>query len=69
MKVICEDLESFKNSKLQGTKPNKKWYSTLLKYYNLWNFLELRCSIIFSIVKLVSIIILIYRKLGLVGPV
>ena len=69
MNVIYVDLESFKDTKLQWTKPNKNWYSTLLKYHNLWNFLELRFSIIFSIFKLLSIIILICRKLGSVGPV
>ena len=39
MNIIYEDLlESFKGIKLQGTKPNKNWYSRLSKYQNLWNF-------------------------------
>ena len=32
MNLVYEDLESFKNIRLQGTKPNKNWYSTLSKY-------------------------------------
>ena len=50
-------------------KPSKNWYSTLPKYHNHWNFSVLRLSIIFSIFKLLSIIILICQTLGLVGPV
>ena len=68
MNLVYEDLESFKSIRLQGTKPNKNWYSTLSKYHNFWNFLELRFSIIFRIFKLLNIIILICRNLGSVGP-
>ena len=71
MNVIYEDLlESFKSIKLQGAKPNRSWFSTLPKYHNLWDFSEQRFSIIFSIFKFLSIIIiLICRKLGPVGSV
>ena len=71
MNVIYQDLlESFKSINLQGTKPNKNWYSALPKYHNLWNFSELRFSIIFSIFKLLSIVVtLTCQKLGSVVPV
>ena len=59
--IIYEDLlESFKGIKLQGTKPNKNWYSRLSKYQNLWNFSEVRFITISSIFKLVSIIVLLF---------
>ena len=59
--IIYEDLlESFKGIKLQGTKPNKNWYSRLSKYQNLWNFSEVRFITISSIFKLLSIIVLLF---------
>ena len=64
MNIIYEDLlESFKGIKLQGTKPNKNWYSRLSKYQNLWNFFfffEVRFITISSIFKLLSIIVLLF---------
>ena len=66
MSVICKTLlKAFKPSNLK-----KNWYSTLSSYHNLSNFSELRFSIIFSIFKLLSvIIILICQKLGSVRHV
>ena len=71
MNVIYEDLvESFQTIRLQGMKPNKNRYSTLPIYHNLSKFSGLRFSIIFSIFKLLSIIItLICQKLGSIDHV
>ena len=63
-------LKAFKSIKFEGAKLNTTWYSAPPRYHKLWNFSELCFSIIFSIFKLFSIIIiLICRKLGSAGPV